>query len=70
MKPLTTDIHLHTAMLNRTPIVVFIADKLIGSGKIEGITVNSVKVAETRYLRDTCTFKYGGLRRRKYVIFL
>lgn len=59
MKPLTADIHFYTAMLDRTPIVVFIADELIGSGKIEEITENSVKVGETRYLRESCTFKYA-----------
>ncbi|ACX62969.1 hypothetical protein [Paenibacillus sp. Y412MC10] len=42
MKPLPVDIHFYTAMLDRTPIVVFIADKLIGSGKIEEVTENSV----------------------------
>lgn len=59
MKPLTADIHFYTAMLDRTPIVVFIADELIGSGRIEEITENSVKVGKRRYLRDTCTFKYS-----------
>ncbi|MEC0253639.1 hypothetical protein [Paenibacillus lautus] len=58
MKPLTTDIHFYTAMLDRTPIVVFITDELIGSGKIDEITENSVKVGNRRYLRETCTFKY------------
>lgn len=60
MKPLTADIHFYTAMLDRTPIVVFIADELIGSGKIEEITENSVKVGKRRYLRESCTFKYVG----------
>lgn len=59
MKSLTADIHLYTAMLDQTPIVVFIADELIGSGKIEEITENSVKVGEARYLRKNCTFKYA-----------
>lgn len=58
MKPLTADIHFYTAMLDRTPVVVFIADELIGSGRIEGVTVNSVKVGSRCYLRETCTFKY------------
>lgn len=57
MKPLTADVHFYTAMLDRTPIVVFIADELIGSGRIEEITENSVKVGEARYLRENCTFK-------------
>lgn len=59
MKPLTADVHFYTAMLDRTPIVVFIADELIGSGRIEEISKKSVKVGEERYLRETCTFKYA-----------
>lgn len=60
MKPLTADVHFYTAMLDRTPIVVFIADELIGSGRIKEITENSVKIGERRYLRENCTFKYAG----------
>jgi len=58
MKPLTADLHFYTAMLDRTSIAVFIADELIGCGRIYEITENSVKVGEARYLRETCTFKY------------
>lgn len=59
MKPLTADIHFYTAMLDQTPIVVFIADELIGSGKIVEITEKSIKVGKQRYLRESCTFKYA-----------
>lgn len=60
MKPLTAEIHFYTAMLDRTPIAVFIADELIGSGRIEEVTENSVKVGKVRYLRKNCTFKYAN----------
>lgn len=59
MKPLTADIHFYTAMLDRTPIAVFIAGELIGSGMIEELTEYSVKVGKKRYLRESCTFKYA-----------
>lgn len=59
MKPLTADIYFYTAMLDRTPVAVFIADELIGCGRIQEITENSVKVGEARYLRVSCTFKYA-----------
>lgn len=59
MKPLTADIHFYTAMLDKTPLVVFIGEELIGSGKIEEITEKSVKVGKRRYLRGNCTFKYA-----------
>lgn len=51
MRPLTSDIHLYTAQMDRTPIVVFIVDGLFGSGKIEGITEN-MRVGGERYLRE------------------
>lgn len=59
MKLLTADIHFYTAMLDRTPVVVFIADELIGCGKIEEVTENSVKIGKRRYLRESCMFKYA-----------
>ncbi|AZS18284.1 hypothetical protein EI981_13500 [Paenibacillus lutimineralis] len=60
MKPLTSDIHFYTAQMDRLPIIVFIAGELVGSGKIEDITKNSVKISGERYLRESCTFKYAS----------
>jgi len=59
MKSLTAEIHFYTAMLDQTPVAVFIADELVGCGPIYEITENSVKVGEARYLRENCTFKYA-----------
>lgn len=59
MKPLTSNVHFYTAQMEREPIVIFIADELVGSGLIEDITEASVKVRGERYLRDTCTFKFA-----------
>ncbi|MCM3038157.1 hypothetical protein M3201_00370 [Paenibacillus motobuensis] len=59
MKPLTSDIHLYTAQMEQTPIVVFIAYELVGSGRIEGVTENSVMIGGERFLRELCTFKYA-----------
>lgn len=60
MKQLTADVHFHTAMLDQKPVAVFIADELIGCGRIYEITDDSVKVGYSRYLRENCTFKYAG----------
>lgn len=60
MKPLTSDIHFYTAQMDRSPIVVFAAGELVGSGRIAEITENSVKIGDGRYLRAMCTFKYVG----------
>lgn len=59
MKPLTSNVHFYTAQMEREPIVIFIADELVGSGLIEDITEASVKVRGERYLREACTFKYA-----------
>ncbi|WP_449600314.1 hypothetical protein [Paenibacillus sp. Marseille-Q9583] len=60
MKPLTSNVQFYTAQLERLPIVVFIAEELVGSGLIEDITDSSVQVRGERYLRATCTFKYAS----------
>jgi len=60
MKPLTSDIHFYTAQMDRSLIVVFVANELVGSGRIAEITEDSVKIGDGRYLRATCTFKYAG----------
>ncbi|WMT38892.1 hypothetical protein RE628_15225 [Paenibacillus sp. D2_2] len=56
MKPLTSEIHLYTAQKEQTPIVVFIADESIRSGKIEDVTENSVRIGGERFLLESCTF--------------
>lgn len=60
MKPLTSNVHLYTAQMEREPIVIFIADELVGSGVIEEIADTSVKVRGEYYLRANCTFKYAS----------
>ncbi|WP_339811154.1 hypothetical protein MKY63_00765 [Paenibacillus sp. FSL R7-0189] len=60
MKPLTSNVQLYTAQLERIPIVVFIDNELMGSGIIEDITNDSVKVRGEYYVRDVCTFKYAS----------
>lgn len=44
MRPLTSDIQLYIAQLDRTPIVIFIGAELVGSGVIDDITEMSVAV--------------------------
>ncbi|MCM3205628.1 hypothetical protein [Paenibacillus illinoisensis] len=60
LRPLTSDIQLYTAQMDRTPIVIFIGAELVGSGVIEDITEMSVAVKGERYMRGVCTFKYAG----------
>lgn len=60
MKTINSEIRLHTAMIDRTPIAVFIGNELVGSGQIAGIAQDSVKIGDERYLREVCTFKYAG----------
>lgn len=60
MKPLTSNVQLYTAQLERSPIVIFIADELVGSGIIEDITDASVKVPDEYFMRAACMFKYAS----------
>lgn len=60
MKPLTSGLHLYTAMVDRVQVVVFIADELIGGGQIAEVTEDSVIIGEERYMREVCTFKYAS----------
>ncbi|WP_342480419.1 hypothetical protein NST07_25740 [Paenibacillus sp. FSL L8-0340] len=60
MKPLTSNVQLYTAQIERLPIVVFVGNELKGSGIIEDITEVSVKVRGEYYVRAACTFKYAS----------
>lgn len=60
MKPLLKDVHFYTAQIDRTPVVVFLENELIGSGVIEDITEHSVKIKGEHYFREICIFKYAG----------
>ncbi|WP_339323625.1 hypothetical protein [Paenibacillus sp. FSL W8-0194] len=60
MKPLTSSLHLYTAMAERVPIVVFIGNELVGAGRIAEISEDSVKIGGERYMREVCTFKYAS----------
>lgn len=59
MQPLTSPIHFHTAMIEQTPVAVFLGQEMIGSGKIVQITDYIVKIGNEFYVRDVCTFKYA-----------
>lgn len=59
MKPLTSPIHFHTAMLDEIPVAVFMGREMIGSGKIVQITDFVVKIGDEFYMRENCTFKYA-----------
>lgn len=56
---LAANVQLYTAMLDRRHVDVYIADELIGNGRIYEITEDSVKVGDSRYLRENCTLKYA-----------
>lgn len=59
MKPLTSPIHFHTAMLDEIPVAVFMDQEMVGSGNIVEITDFAVKIGDEFYVRDACTFKYA-----------
>ncbi|RRJ62918.1 hypothetical protein EHV15_08195 [Paenibacillus oralis] len=59
MKPLTSPMHFHTAMIEQIPVAVFMGQEMVGSGKIIEITDYSVKIGDEFYVREACTFKYA-----------
>jgi len=59
-RQLTSALHLHTAKLEQTHILAFQNNELIGSGRIEEITDETVKIREEYYMRDKCTFVYAN----------
>mgnify|MGYP001123116522 CR=1 FL=1 len=58
MRPLSSNIELYTAKLDRTAIVIFIGAELVGSGVIEDISEFSIEIKGERFIREVCTFKY------------
>lgn len=57
-RELTSIIHLYTAAIDHTPILVFQGEELIGSGIIEEITELSIKIKDERFMRVACRFVY------------
>ncbi|WP_211746405.1 hypothetical protein [Paenibacillus sp. Marseille-Q4541] len=60
MQPLTNDIQLHSAKMNKTPIVIFFGPELVGSGVIEDITETHITIKGEHYIRGACMFRYAG----------
>ncbi|RKN84468.1 hypothetical protein [Paenibacillus ginsengarvi] len=56
MRPLTTNVHLFTAAIDKRLVLVFEEGVLIGSGVIEEITEEAIKIRNIPYPRDTCRF--------------
>lgn len=50
MRPLTSNVQLYTAQMEKATINVYVADERVGSGIIEEITENSVKIGNERIL--------------------
>jgi len=56
---LTSEIHLHTAVTDQAIILAFIGHRLFGTGRIEQVTQDYVKIKGEYYARETCTFTYA-----------
>jgi hypothetical protein len=55
-RPLTSELHLRTAAIEQTQILAFMGAELLGSGTIDEITEDYVKIRGEYYLRETCQF--------------
>lgn len=59
-RQLTSALHFHTAAIEQTPALAFQGGELIGSGRIEEITDETIKIRGEWYIRDNCTFVYAS----------
>lgn len=59
-RQLTAPLHFHTAALDGTVILAFQDNELIGSGRIDEITDETVKIRDEFYMRANCTFVYAN----------
>jgi len=67
-RPITSNIALYTAMIDRAAVLVFQDGELIGSGRIDkitervtfdDITEDIVEIRGERFIRGACTFVYA-----------
>ena len=58
-RELVSPIQFHTAKLEGSTILVFQADELIGSGRIDEITETTVIIGNDHFIRENCIFTYS-----------
>ena len=58
-RKLTASIHFYTAALDHSTILAFQDGELIGTGCIEEITDETVKIRDEQFMRANCTFVYA-----------
>ncbi|ANY67721.1 hypothetical protein BBD42_15545 [Paenibacillus sp. BIHB 4019] len=58
-RELTAPVHFHTAAIDQTAILAFQDGELIGSGRIEEVTDETVRIGDEWFMRDNCTFTYA-----------
>ncbi|GIQ63695.1 hypothetical protein PACILC2_22630 [Paenibacillus cisolokensis] len=58
-RPLTSNVHFYTAALDKTPVLIFCGNELIGAGTIDKVTEHTVEIKGERYIRANCTFVYA-----------
>lgn len=56
MTLLNTNLHLYTAAIEKAKIVVFLGYEMIGSGRIERVTEETVQIKGERYPKENCMF--------------
>jgi hypothetical protein len=58
-RTIDNDLRLHTAMIEGVPVLAFMGAELLGSGRIEEIRDDSVRIRGEWYVRGVCTFTYA-----------
>ncbi|OME86888.1 hypothetical protein BK120_08165 [Paenibacillus sp. FSL A5-0031] len=58
-RQLTAPLHFYTAALDESVVLAFQNNELIGTGLIDEITNETVKIRDEQFMRANCTFVYA-----------
>lgn len=58
-RQLTAPLHFYTAVLDEAVVLAFQDNELIGSGRIDEITDETVIIRDEQFIRANCTFVYA-----------
>lgn len=58
-RQLTALVHFYTAVLDESVVLAFQDNELIGNGRIEEITEQTIKIRDELFMRANCTLVYA-----------
>ncbi len=58
-RQLTAPVHFYTAALDQSTVLAFQDNELIGTGRIDEITDETIKIRDEHFMLANCTFMYA-----------